>query len=502
MLSFDLETKLMEFGTGDGLSKPWCIKHSILGCQVFGSNGSGKSSSMKTLALKYLRAGYGFLILSVKSERETWQEYCELAGRSSDFITIGPESHHRFDFMRYLSESDSGSALTSNLLNILKAVIRASDENGVGQSQDPFWQKSLDLLLYNTISLCQLAYGKVSVQGMYDIVQSAPTGQADEADSSNEQINEDGAFYKAFEAIRNEIATDYQQWQKTWTEDEKIWFSNKNMLEAAILEKFPQARTFKFVEQFFFETFKTLSGKTKSIILLSLSSFLFSLLQDPVYQIFCSSKITVTPEDTLDGKIILLDLPTKHWHEAGRFSQLIFKRIWQQQVEKRDIKKNARPVCLWSDESSEFLMEYDPVFQSTARASRISVVFIAQNVNQYTSAMGGNKSAERVASFLGTLNTKLFFSNSDVTTNKMASELIGDAIFFDPSRTVTTAEKFSQSDAVSLKVDRLVRPEKFVGLLTGGTENNCVVEAYIHVQGDKLFNGQNFKKIRFNQNYK
>ncbi|MXV16902.1 hypothetical protein [Hufsiella ginkgonis] len=83
----------------------------------------------------------------------------------------------------------------------------------------------------------------------------------------------------------------------------------------------------------------------------------------------------------------------------------------------------------------------------------------------------------------------------------MASELIGDAMFYDPSRTLTIAEKFSQTDAVSLKVDRLIRPEQFTRLMTGGKSNGSIVEAYIHVQGDKLFGGRNFKKIRFNQNY-
>src|SRR6202000_3058648 len=104
-------------------------------------------------------------------------------------------------------------------------------------------------------------------------------GQDDEPDK--EKLNPNGAFSIAFEAVRSELANDFNEWREKWSADEKIWFSNEEMLEAAILESVPKARPFKFVEQYFYETFKTLSGKTKSIVLLTVSNFLFSLLQDP-----------------------------------------------------------------------------------------------------------------------------------------------------------------------------------------------------------------------------
>lgn len=498
MEKFDLDTELLQFGTGDSLSQPWRIRNSILGVQAWGANGSGKSSSMRTLALKYIRNGYGFLILSAKSERETWEEYCRLAGRSDDLIRIGVDSPARFDFMKYLSESKSGAALTGNLLNILKTVIHIDGDKGNGHS-DPFWQQSLDLLLHNTISLSQLSYGHVTVQTMYDIVQSAPAGSED--GQSEGENNPESAFNKAFEIIRQELSSQVKEWQETWSDEEKKTYSNCAVFEAAIIKKFPKARPFKFVEQFFFETFKTLSFKTKSIILLSLSSFLFSLLQDPVYSLFCSGEINVTPEDSLNGKIILLDLPTKHFHEAGRSAQLLFKLIWMLQMEKRDISANSRPVCLWSDESHEFIMpEHDAKFQATARSSRVSLVYIAQNVHQYYSAVSKN-AHDRIASFLGVLNTHIYFSNACATTNKMASERIGDALFYDPNESFTAAKNFSRTRGQGLKVDKLVPPHKFISLRTGGPANGFMVEAYIHVQGDSLFDGQNFKKIHFNQNY-
>ena len=503
MASFNLDTELMQFGEGDASSqKSWTIRQSVTGVQCFGANGSGKSSSMKTLALKDLRAGYGFLVLSVKPERETWREYCRLAGRSSDFITIGERSQHRFDFMAHLSQQSGGTALTSNLLHILTEVIKTMDEMEGAKSSDPFWDKSLRLLLHSTIALNQLADdGRVSIQGMYDLIQSAPQGSDDEEAMAKKEVDPEGAFGKAITRARAKVNVQYQAWKETWNEDKKNWFKDRSQLEAEFLNKVPDARRLKFVEQFFFETFKTLSFKTKSIILLSVSSFLFDLLQEPIYSLFCNGT-TVTPEDCLKGKVLVLDLPTKHYHRAGRSAQQLFKMIAQLEWEKRNVEKNPRPCALWIDESAEFLTDFDTSFQATSRSSKIALVYICQNMHQYLSALSGPKSADRVASFLAVMGTKLYFSNSDPSTNKTASELFGDGVFFDPARTITIAEKFSQTDSVSLKIDRLVRPEAFTKLACGGTENGCRVEAYIHVQGTPLFNGRNFKKIRFNQNYK
>lgn len=51
----------------------------------------------------------------------------------------------------------------------------------------------------------------------------------------------------------------------------------------------------------------------------------------------------------------------------------------------------------------------------------------------------------------------------------------------------------------SLKIDRAVRPEEFVGLKTGAKFNRGIVEAYVHVQGNPIKDGYNFAKIVFSQ---
>jgi hypothetical protein len=156
----------------------WTARHAVEGVQIFGGIGSGKTSgSGRTLALKYLSAGYGGLVLTVKpTEKKEWEEYCQITNRTSDLLVLEPGGKLSFNFFDYEAlHSGAGSALTENIVQVLKTVIRAGQEKSHGRSDDPFWEDALDMLMFNVIDLCKLGHeGKVSVEGIYEIVQSLP----------------------------------------------------------------------------------------------------------------------------------------------------------------------------------------------------------------------------------------------------------------------------------------------------------------------------------------
>src|ERR1019366_4608194 len=64
------------------------IRDSSAGVLINGTNGSGKSSgSGALLARAYLRAGYGCLVLCVKTdEADLWRRYASETGRTDDLI--------------------------------------------------------------------------------------------------------------------------------------------------------------------------------------------------------------------------------------------------------------------------------------------------------------------------------------------------------------------------------------------------------------------------------
>ena len=500
MDTYNLDQPLIDLvsRTGRGC---WTIRHAVEGTQIFGGIGSGKTSgSGRMLALKFLSSGFGGLVLTVKpDEKAMWEEFTRLTGREQDLLVLEPNGQHAFNFLDYETSQATGqTSLTDNVVDVLKTVIRAGQEQSSGKSDDPFWETALDMLIFNVIDLCKLAFGRVTVTRMFDIVQTIPkNGEALQPDESSKLK----PFHLAFETARNFVTAQIDLWLAGLTNEEQARLQDDAVYEAALLDALPDARLLKHLDQFFFDNFITLSDKTRGIIDFTFAGFLFRLLREPVYSLFCRHRSTLTPEDSLQGKIILINLPVKNYQKVGRDVQVLFKYIWQRAMEKRNVRENGRPVFLWADEAQSFIHEKDAEFQATARSSRVATVYISQNLPNYYATMGGAKSEYRVKSFLGTLGTKLFHANADVETNKYASELIGDAYFEDQTESTTYSENFAQTRGRSLKLERVVRPEEFVRLKTGGPLNDYRVSGYLHRQGDSVMDGQNHLKMNFNQNF-
>lgn len=495
MSDFNLDTPLISFFNNYQGGGVWTARNAVEGVQIFGGIGSGKTTgSGRMLALKYLSNGFGGLVLTVKpDEKELWEGYLEMAGRpASDLMVVEPAGKYFFNVLDY--ESNSGN--TENVVQVLKTVINASEEKSGGKSNDPFWDNALDMLLFNVIDLCKLAYDRVSFTDIYKIVQALPTSTTRFPQDEHKHQPFMDAFYKAQTKAREKGVS--------WCAKQGIQLDrNGNPYDFAdetrMFDAVPEVRLLKEIDNFFIDTYTQLNEKTRSIIDFSCSGFLFRLLREPVYSLFCKNESNVTPEDSLKGKIILINLPVKTHHKIGRDCQVMFKYIWQRAMEKRGDAKVGRPVFLWADEAQNFLHEYDADYQATARSSRIATVYISQNVPNYYANMGGNKFEYKVKSFLGTLATKIFHANADVDTNNYASDLMGDVEYLEKTKSSTMIGTVSSTTNRSLKIDRAVRPEEFVGLKTGAKFNRGIVEAYVHVQGNPIKDGYNFAKIVFSQ---
>ncbi|WP_259015511.1 type IV secretory system conjugative DNA transfer family protein [Emticicia fluvialis] len=495
MSEFDLDNPLIEISTNASTGY-WTIRNAVEGVQIFGGIGSGKTSgSGRMLALKFLNAGFGGLVLTVKpDEKEVWEEYCKITNREKDLLVIEPNGQYHFNFLQYEAEQ-SRNAITENVVEVLKTVIKASEERN-GKSNDGFWETALDMLLFNTIDLCLLAYGNISIKVLYDIVQSIPkTKEEDDSIATN-------AYNTAFKKALNIVNEKVDNWYIKLSQEERDRIDEEGSLEFEVENQFPEVRVYNSVRQFFKDNYIDMPDKTRSIIDFTFSGFLFRLLREPVYSLFCRHESNISPEDCLNGKIILINLPVKIYNKVGRDCQILFKYIWQRTMEKRSIKENNRPLFLWADEAQNFLHEHDADYQATARSSRISTVYISQNLPNYHACMSGEKAEYRVKSFLGTLGTKIFHANADLETNRYASELIGDIYVVDETSNVTITQEFTQSRGKSIKLERAVRPEDFSKLRTGGKKNNAQVDGYFHQQGDSIFKGKNHIKMSFDQNYK
>lgn len=526
---FDLDKVLMDMSENNYPSS-WTIRDAVEGLQIFGGIGSGKTSgSGRYIALKYLSNDFGGLVLTAKhDEKDLWIDYCKEAGRLHDLIIVEPGSGYHFNFLEYESSiAGSHKSFTLNIVQVLKTVINASRDNAGQKPEDQFWENALEMVLGNTIDLCQLAHGKTTVQMLYDISQSAPkrtvatknsqppapesknenSTPAPEAAGTNKQAVQDAPpekitpFKTAHLLAMQKLYKQIENWKKAQPPGWYRGLKDDFEFTKIVTEALPDVRVMGFVNNFFNDTFKNIAEKTRSIIDFNLIGFLYNLLREPTYSLFCRYPSNFTPEDCLQGKIILLNLPVKDYHKMGRDAQIMFKYIWQRAMERRRVSENGRPVFLWADESQNFLHEHDAAYQATARSSLIATVYISQNLPNYFANMGGEASEYKVKSFLGTLGTKIFHANADIETNKYASELVGQAFFKQENFSNTLSGKFSSTEGYHYGLEFIMRPEEFVSLRTGGPANNQLVDGVIHTQGKQITPTANFKKISFSQNF-
>jgi hypothetical protein len=303
---------------------------------------------------------------------DLWQGYAKAANRSNDIVIIDEHHNNYFNFLSYEAASTPDrKAFTENIVNVLKVVIRAGESKNSGKETEAFFENSLDLLIANIIQLILLAYDTpLTVQKLYDVAQTIPKS-VDHLRSNSERNEKtglgSGAFQHAYTTASNIVDKLIAEWQAKQPV-ETLAAMNEREFEEAACNDIPEAKTFKFIHQFFIESFIPLSSKTRAILDLYVLNFLYRLLQEPFYSLFSKHASNVTPDDCYTkGSIIILNLPVKRYNQVGRDIQIMIKYIFQRAMERRKPEKNMRPVVLWADEAPTFTHEFDAEFMVTAR---------------------------------------------------------------------------------------------------------------------------------------
>lgn len=481
----DDEEDILQLRADNGTAPPtggpenfWCLKDAFEGVQVFGGTGSGKSSgSGQAIARAFLECNLGGLVLTAKTDEVlTWKRYAKDAGREDDLIIMEPGGPHRFNFLSYeMKRGGSGGGHTESIVNLFCSVLEAAErKQGHGGGNDAYWQRTLKQLLRNAVDLVSMALDDVDLPSLYQIITSAPN---------------------SLEQVRDE------EWRS-----ESACFGLLAVAEGKITS--PARRSdLILTRNFWLREFPALAPETRSVIVSTFTSMADCFLRGMLKELFCSD-VTITPEHSFEGKIIVLNLPVKEFNEIGQFSQVLFKFIWQRAVERRippgtdrkEAQEKIRPVFLWADESQFFVNSYDSLFQSTARSSRACTVYLTQNLPSYLSAMGGPNSRSDAESFLGNLQTKIFHANGDPTTNNWAADSIGktrQAQFYGGmSEAMAKGDAGSnQSAGGSMVMDFVVQPQEFTMLRTGGQECDYSVDSIIF-QGGRRWLGTKKGKLQ------
>ena len=467
-----LDSALIEWPMGH----PFTVRSACEGVLIMGGLGSGKTSgSGSLLAKKFLTNNFGGLVLTAKEdELALWKSYCKKFNREDDLIIIEPGGEHRFNFLDYeCSRPDKGTGITHNIADTLKTVIKASANDGQ-ESDKAFWDSALQQLLVNAVDLCQMTQERIRFEHIYKIIQSAPK-------TTNDLKSDDWRNHSACFQLMLHAAKAINKQDKSM-ETDKL------------------ARRLHSIEDFFLGNWLNLSEKTRSIVEQMFFGFGDRFMRDPLYTLF-NTTTTVTPEDTIKRKIIVINLPYLIYENTGRDGQILFKYAWQRAMQRRTITPKSRPTFLWVDEAHYFIHEHDVDHQSTARSYRACTVYLTQNLPNFSLHAGlGDKGNYRFKALAGNLGTKFFHANSDVETNEYAAELIGKDLYWMGNQGTSIGDKATFSQGSSQNLMHIIQPSEFAQMKTGGPINNYEIETIVHRQGLPFEStSKNFAKFTINQ---
>jgi len=409
----DLSAPLLRFSQADD----WTLRDACAGTHIFGSNGSGKTTgSGQSLAKAFLRAGFGGLVLCAKpDERANWERYAAETGRSDQLIVISPDADWRFNFIQYELGRPGGPARrVENLLSTLMNLVEQSGRQQTGGSQDAFWYQAAEALLRNTLLVLTAARSHYALFDVQRFIDSTPQSEAGAEDPQFQS----GPCYG-------------------YLQEAKAAYAREGRLN-----------DYEVLENYFLVQFARLADRTRSSITITLNTMLQDLQLGTLRELF-STGTNVFPEDTHEGAIIVMDLPTIQ-NRAHISAQTLFKVVWQQaalrRMENPHIER-MRPIFLWADEAHFFATRADTDYQSIARAAKACTVYLTQNLSAYYQRFGAQNPEHATHALLGYLQTQIFHAQADPNTIRYCQQLFGEeeVIHYNRSISETTGTNRSHS---------------------------------------------------------
>jgi len=492
----------------------WTIDDATKGIAILGGTGSGKTSaSGKTLAKRFLKEGWGGIVLCAKTdEADLWRQYCKETGREKDLIVFGKGAEHCtgeyageeivFNPIDYeMKRSGEGAGETQNITNIFMNIYRMGNRiAGEGDAKEErFWDMALKRCLNRTIELIKLSGENLTYKNMVKIITSCVDLTEDMVLASVSELRQGAGSDEQTEDINEDTEND---------SDGNYCLKCLSQAYMNILgddDDSPRLNAFDLVFPYFTQTFSSMGDRTRSTITESFMGLAEPFLSGLLYRHF-SGVTNIYPESTYEEqKIIVLDLPVKEYLEAGIIGQCVFKLLFQQAIERRDVTSYPIPVFLWADEAQYFVNPYDQIFLTTARGSRAVTVFLSQNISNYLAVMSsGHDTKAKVDSLMGNLSTKIFHANSDAETNEYASRLIGQAITSMSNKGSSSSFlslSFQVSEGTTTQYLPQIQPREFTILKSGGKHNDYEVDGIVFVSGKLWSNNTNFIKTSFVQDF-
>jgi len=370
------------------------------GCLITGGLGSGKSStSAKDLALSFLTAGFGGLVLTVKSdETPHWIEYAKQTGRTKDLVIFNAASGHSFDPLAYIWQAGGRAAAQIETVVELFTVLMAVGKVYQPSSGERYFEQAVEELMRANLIALSNAGEPISINNLHRLIASLPIEKGQIDDASWQESSYCSAVIAKLRERRESFSA--QQWED---------------LEIAIvylLEKWP-----------------SLDPRTRSNIESTWSGMASKFTYSPFREMFSSGRFDFTPEQaTHERKIIVVDMPVlEYGRETSRLCQILVKIIFQRSWLRHQYKRGCcNGAFCFQDEFALLMHRHEAHFHMVCRSSAVAPICITPNIlNIAGEEFGEQLPGAKTLGFLGLLALKIFHANNETQTNEYAANQIG-----------------------------------------------------------------------------
>lgn len=394
----NLDTPLLSLSSaGDHFT----LRHVVEGLSVMGAVGSGKTTGpLANIVLPLLGLGVGGVFFCAKQQEREWIEsLARQAGRSSSLLIVAPDQPNRLNILNYLAKRPGvvGSRI-DQITEVFMRLARAGRRDSRhASSREPFWDESLLKVVRNAVQIFTAADEPLSASSLNRFIHSAAT--------SHEQVHD-------------------RNWQGSSYSYELIQ-RGADRAEAGELNSVDR-HDFELAARFYLDEFISFPDDTRRSVIATWSAAADPLMRGTMAELF-GTTTTFVPELAFDGALIVLDIPTNVYGEAGAAVQIAFKHVLQLAVNSRKVRADTPVALIYADENHLLASpNTDATFYSTARDKRVANIVATQNLSNYL-AKGGEGSRDAVEAMLGNLGFHIWCCNNHAATNKWAAESIANS---------------------------------------------------------------------------
>lgn len=485
---FDPKRKVLNLSAHLGKEDWVTLGQLYSGIQILGGNGSGKTSgSGAHLALWLLTNGAGFVWMCAKPDEVFLvRRLVRAAGREKDLVILGqaidPNADRvltdedgeplatdaRFNALDYESRRAGGGSLSvvNYLAEVYKSIQRTKSEHGGEDNQ--FWQTQYERLGRYLVDTAKFSGLPLTIGILRKLQLSAP---------------------------KNGAQLEDVEWRKNSLLCAAIERAEQRIYEPGITEQQRQRRqkNWESIKDFWLTDWLTLAEKPRSTLDVMFAALADAFTVEPVETIL-TEPTTVTPEDVMAGKIVVLNLPVRKFFESGRMAQFCFKYSFQRSMLNRDAASlDIIPTVLWADEAHNFIASFDREYAAEARSFKTITCYLEQSIAGYEAALGTHSKTE-VEAFLANLQLRIYHQNSSPETNEYCSSVFGSDW--------EEVENLAPGGGILINKQQVpvVRPIQFSTLKRGGPTHAGIVEAFIYNAGNPFTaTGKSFLKTQFEQ---